>query len=78
MEQLEIYPLLANKSSGWELNKLNPIIITLHQFENAVASMTAMIYWAGAHMYSEDYHVNVFIQRRQRPTMRLIPGIKIW
>jgi hypothetical protein len=76
MEQLGIYPLLANAS--WVQVPNNPTNITLHQFENAVASMTAMIYWTGTHMHSEDDHVNVLIQCRQRPIMGLIPGFKIW
>ena len=76
MEQLGIYPLFANNSVSvvqW-LTKNN---ITLHQFENALASMTAMIYWAGTHMHSEDDYANVLIQCRQRPMVGLIPGFKI-
>jgi hypothetical protein len=50
--------------------------VTLHAFENALASMTALIYWAGMNVHYGNC-VGMLIQYRQEPTRGQIAGFNI-
>jgi hypothetical protein len=54
MEQLGLYPQYPGET-------ISPTNTTLHQFENALASMTALMYWAGVHKYAKCHHLNMLI-----------------
>ena len=46
MDQLGIYAQVDST-----VDPITPKNTTLHQFENALANMTALMYWAGITMY---------------------------
>lgn len=50
--------------------------MTLHAFENALASMTALIYWAGMNVHYGNC-VGMLIQYWQEPTRGRIAGFNI-
>jgi hypothetical protein len=49
---------------------------TLHQFENALARMAALMYWAGMTM-GFVYLLDTLISYFQRQTCNLTPGISL-
>jgi hypothetical protein len=54
MEQLGLYPLLVMPDSADPVPtymNATPAMPTLHQFENALASMTALMYWGGMYLF---------------------------
>jgi len=71
MEQLGIYPMFGNDSVNQWLTKNNPTNITLHQFENAIASMTAMIYWTAANNGPDTWFQNLVNQSTVNPVSTL-------
>jgi hypothetical protein len=55
MGQLGLYPGTSDKAAT-----LTVKTITLHDLENTLASMTALIYWAGMHIYPQvSSHLDV-------------------
>ena len=74
MEQLGLYPLLA--SADWYTNTTQAAP-TLHQFKNALASMTALMYWGGTHLSLTVIVSLCLIEHQQLPICREIVGLQM-
>jgi hypothetical protein len=65
MDKLGLYPQLS-RVAGPSFNStslsVNATNITLHEFENALASMTALLYWAGTNVFSSYHRFSKLIQ----------------
>ena len=72
MEQLVLYSLLDITNNPALTMNIAPTNLILHQFKNALASMTALMYWAG--MYISSSLLHVLIQCPQRQMNGLTPG----